>query len=349
MSVAEIELARERHEVVGQLLDQGYANVSLPLDATTTEELFEGFSRFAELIKMGGDQKLAKAVTFRVGNRDNGDYSISARKPGEAPKRDTVGAARSVSKDEKNVMHFSPQTITNAQKTLGYPLPLEMGDFLDMCNEVYEIGRTAAREASKALDLQEVLFPTGRKDQEVHHLRLIDYFATESEQLGEAHFDRALATLAMSESHPGLRGAPTDNGYLRPPTREEIYNAHHMEPIEHHPGVGKFFLDAGARRLPEYVRRWGSLDEIPLLAHDIVNEKFGVNRLAVVMFFNPAQTFAPYQVPTTRETKLHLSPLNNPSYAAPEPQPVPTMPDPEVSGLPEPDNSDDFQPPYFGD
>lgn len=349
MGVAEIELARERHEVIGQLRDQGFANVALPLGATATAELFESFAEFVKLTKTDGGDALKQAVTHSVGNRDNGAYFIKTRKPGEAPQPGEIGAARAVGKDDKDVMHFSPATIYRAHRALGLSLPKEMNVFLANCEEVYYLGRTAAKEASKGLDLQEVLFPKDCLDEEVHHLRLLDYFSSETDQLGEAHFDRSVATLAMSESHPGLRGAPSDNGFLRPPTREEIYNAHHMDPVEHHEGVGKFFASAGLRRLPSYVRRSGSLDEIPLFAHDIVNEKSGVNRHAAVMFFNPARTFAPYRVPTIQETKLRLSPLAKYDPDTPEPQPEPTMPDPTVSGLPEPDNSGDFLPHYYGD
>lgn len=317
---------------------QGYANLQIQLDRGDVDALFTSFQRFAELTKMSGGYRLAEAVTFSIGNRDNGDYFIKARKPGDAADTRIVGSQRAPSKDDKNVMHFCPQTIHKAVAHLGHPLPVEMSEFLENCREVYEIGRMAALGASKGLDLKEVLFPTGLENKEVHHLRLIDYYATTSKELGEAHFDRSVATLALSESHPGLVGAPADNGYLRPPTPAEIEAVNDMQPIDHVEGVGKFFLSAGARRLPQFIRRSIGMDDVPILAHGIKNERPGTNRHAAVMFFNPATTFAPYTVPSVEETKLRLTPLVNPKSDTTHPKSF-ELPEVDEATLVEPDNS----------
>lgn len=292
------EIALTQDEVREQLHGRGYANLDFHLGKSACQELFGTFKDFVRLCDEPGGDKLKQALSFDINGRGNGEYFLDLRLPGANNE-----GQRGVSEDHKYVMHYGAQTLDRVHKTIGSP-PAEMKKFLDNCDEFYFRGRMTAFYGAKALGIDELLFPEDEID-DVHLLRVIDYIGSDNGHLGEAHFDRGVTTLAMSESHSGLRGVPADNGYLRPLDDLTLQRLkHHMEPVEHHENVAKFFAGAGLRRLPSQLRAENDLDKIPLFAHDIVNERPGENRQAVVMFFNPQLGFDNYSVPTKEETSI---------------------------------------------
>jgi isopenicillin N synthase-like dioxygenase len=296
------ETSRTNEDIRTALHENGYANIAFNLGKPAVEELFSNFKTFAKLCDERNGEKLVEALNFEVGNKGNGVFYMTRRKPGDSngyEKRGDVG------KDDKLVLHFGSQTPARALDALG-ELPRDMATFLDNCSQFYMEGRRAAQIGARALGIDRHLFPQDQR-KDLHLLRLIDYTATESEHLGEAHFDRAVVTLAISESAPGLRGLPSDNGYLVPldeATKQRLTTG--LQPINHREGQAKFFASAGLRRLPEAIRQKQGLDEVPLLAHDIVNEQPGEDRQAVVMFFNPYLGFEPYTVPSKEETSIQF-------------------------------------------
>lgn len=290
---------RADKDIRAALHENGYANLAFNLGKPAVEELFANFKTFAELCDEPGGEKLVEALNFEIGDKGNGIFYMKRRKPDDINDYEKRG---DVGKDDKLVMHFGAQTYSRALDALGYPLPEEMHTLLGNCSQFYSEGRKVARVGAAALGIDWQLFPSNFK-KDLHLLRLIDYTATDSEHLGEAHFDRAVVTLAISESAPGLRGVPADNGFLKPldeATRQRLQQG--LDPIDHQEGLAKFFASAGLRRLPVATRQSRDLDDIPLLAHDIVNENPGQDRQAVVMFFNPYLDFEPYTVPTKEET-----------------------------------------------
>lgn len=281
-----------------QLSQQGYANVDFPLGKQACGELFDNFKSFVALCEEPGGEKLAHAVTFDVNGLGNGVFEFDHRQPGQ---RSDQKGQRAAGNDHKYIFHYGVQTSSRVQEALG-TLPGEMNTFLENCDEFYHAGRKSAEVGIKALGIEPILLPQN-PDHDVHLLRLIDYIAGDDKNLGKAHFDRGVTTLAISESSPGLRGMPADNNYLdRPeplrPTDQEL------TAVDHHEHVAKFFTGAGLRRLPKIVRNLNDLDEVPLFAHDIINENPGENRQAVVMFFNPHLNFKDYTVPTKDETHI---------------------------------------------
>jgi hypothetical protein len=293
-----IEIAINEAEVREQIHDQGYANIAFGLGKFSCDELFSDFKDFIKLCETEGGKKYIEALKFEVNDLGNGKYYLDHKKAGEKNEDQ-----RKISNDHKYVMHYGAQTADRAEIALGKSkLPRQMRQFLEDCEDFYHAGRAAARLGTRALGIDHILMPEDPK-KDVHLLRVIDYIASDNEHLGEAHFDRGVTTLAITESSPGLRGVASDNGYLRellPEDRERLASG--MAPVDHHEHVAKFFGAAGLRRLPEKVRRQNDLDNTPLFAHDIVNENPGENRQAVVMFFNPRLGFEPYKVPSPKET-----------------------------------------------
>jgi hypothetical protein len=293
------EVIRPDYNIRAALDTKGYANLPITLGRPAVEELFENFKAFAALCEEPKGERLADAVNYETGDKGNGVFYLQRRKPGDInvrEKRGTVGT------DNKLVMHFGALTHARALSALNGSMPEEMRDFLDNCAQFYIEGRRAGLLGARALGVDRPLFPANL-NKDIHLLRLIDYIATDSDQLGAAHFDRSVTTLAISESAPGLRGAPGDNGFLEPLDEEVADRLRQgLDPIDHQEGIAKFFAAAGLRRLPVSTRQSQGLDEVPLLAHDIVNENPGENRQAVVMFFNPHLGFEPYTVPSKEET-----------------------------------------------
>lgn len=299
--VERVEIASTPSEVREQMQDQGYANLDFALDSRQRNSLFRSFKNFVQLTQEPGGEKLVDALTYRRNDLGNSAYFLTLRQPGiHNPHEDQ----REAGQDHKYIMHHGVQTTKRAEAALGEALPREMENFLAKCDEFYFNARIAAELGAKALGIEKILLPENEED-DVHLLRVIDYIASDSEELGEAHFDRSAVTMACGESSPGLRGLPADNGFLKP-VDEEVKSklTRGLKPVKHYEGVAKFFAAAGLRRLPEEIRSKNSLDDTPLLAHDIINERPGENRQAVVMFFNPHINFSDYTVPGKDETRV---------------------------------------------
>lgn len=282
-----------------ELIQQGYANLPFALGSSACSDLFASFADFAALCDEPGGDQLRAAVRYDANNLGNGKYFMEHRVPG----RNVHEPERAPGRDHKRIIHFGARTIEHAQKTLGSALPAEMADFLARCDDFYDQASRVVRQGSRALGLESVLFSTKRAD-EVHHLRLIDYLATDEPILGEAHFDRAVMTAALCESASGLRGIPGQNGYLVPVDRAylEALEAS-LSPIAHREYTAKLFLGAGMNRLPADIRE--PLQDLPLLLHDIRNEHPGEHRQAAVFFANPHRHFQNFVVPTSTETGIN--------------------------------------------
>ncbi len=292
-------------EVREQIEEVGYANIAVGVNNSDTQELFSSFKNFVELTEQPGGEQLKKAVAYKARPESellgNESYFIDLRIPGQSNTYEDN--SRGAGQDHKYVFHIGPQTLARACVRIG-KLPAELDILLQQSAEFYFEGRKASKLGAVALGLSDVLFHNDPA-REVHHLRLIDYIASANKDHAEAHFDRGVVTMAINESHPGLRGLASDNGYLRPldrQSRDELSAG--LAPVSHQEYIGKFFTSAGLRRLPENLRAKEALDQLPIFAHDVVNEKPGVNRYAVVQFFNPHLDFRGYSVPGKDECKI---------------------------------------------
>ena len=281
-------------EIIGEIGTNGYAEVPFDLGRTACDELFKDFLSFVELCQQPDGQQFADAVTFKVTDLDNSAYHMTYRQPGAV---NPVEAERIPGSDHKFTFHYGTQTIDRALSALG-PLPAEMAQCLETSEEFFQEVIRSARIGAAALGLEKVMF-AGEPETWIHHMRLLHYIG-DTPDLGAAHFDRSVATLAVSESRSGLRGIPGNNGYLIPVTADYIRDLENgLTPIAHHEHVSKFFLGAGYNRLHEKDRKY----DLPLLGHDILNDAPNTTRQAVVCFLNPTEAYQGYTVPdSARET-----------------------------------------------
>jgi hypothetical protein len=267
---------------IRQQLEGGYANLSFHLGNQACSELFANFKTVAEQVKPDENSAIVNALTFDDYGYGNSRYELDLRIPGAKNREDEGEFVR----DHKYVLHYGPRSRSHAEAVLG-TLPKDVETLLDNCEEFYQEGLRAAELGATALGINRYLFHPTNPQRNIHHLRLIDYISSDNSTHASPHFDRGTVTLAINESHPGLRGKPADNGFLAPLTESDKKELLDMDPIAHQENVAKFFASAGLRRLPERILKEYQLDQVPLLAHDVVNEKPGINRQAVVMFFNP--------------------------------------------------------------
>lgn len=297
-------------ELIQSILELGYANLPSQVSSADCQELFGEFRGIVALCTEPGGQDIQDALKYSVNQRGNGDYFLAHRIPGTINPHES--SQRAATTDHKYIYHHGPTSTRRAQAVLGTRLPAEMLAFLEKCDDTYSQGRSLARAVFRLLGVENVMFNQALVD-DVHHLRLIDYVASDSDLLGEAHFDRSLATLAIDESDTGLVGSPGQNGYLlRYPeyagpkepfpteTDASYWHGDTMQPVEHQDKIVKFFLGAGVNRLKAHRR--GKLDGLPLLGHGIQNDRPGQSRQAVVMFLNPHNQFKGYNVPSKFET-----------------------------------------------
>jgi hypothetical protein len=281
-------------EIIDRIIEQGFAEVPFKLGRTACDELFGDYLRFVELCQEENGDRFAQAVTFEINNGlGNGAYHLTYREPG---KINPAEVDRVPGSDHKYTFHFGTQTIERARAAIGGALPAEMEQCLQTSEAFFEEVLKSARIGATALGLEGVMF-SGPRENWVHHLRLLHYIG-DTPDLGAAHFDRAVATLAVTESRSGLRGAPGQNGFLDTSiTSDYLLGLHaRFEAIDHFENVAKFFLGAGYNHLPPDLRR----PDLPLLGHDILNDNPGEARQAAVCFLNPTNDFRGYTVPDSR-------------------------------------------------
>jgi hypothetical protein len=282
-------------EILGEIKERAHAELPFELGKAACQELFADFNTFIDLCDEPGGKKLVEAVAFNVTDLNNSKYFVEYRKPG---KINRFEKDRAPGTDHKYIFHFGSQTIDRATTALGGALPAEMAEFLSKADVFYEAAAKSARLGAAALGLENIMFGGERKNW-IHHLRLLHYIGDDPDSLGAAHFDRSVATLAVTESRSGLRGVAGNKDYLKRGEADYIRQLEAaLTPIDHHEYVSKFFLGAGYNHLRPKDRR----RKLPLLGHDIQNNQVNVIRDAAVFFMNPIQAYFGYTVPETYET-----------------------------------------------
>lgn len=182
------------------------------------------------------------------------------------------------SKDNKHIFHYTPDILgVLGELARSRFQPEALSRFVNLAVEVYE---SAARATRQALEPYEDHFPglVGihfPKDGTVnHHLRFLAYEPGINGVLARGHYDKSTATIAIAESHGGLRiGTEPDD--------LELYRRDPHESI--------FFHGLGWVKLHKLVGR--ESQEIPAW-HDVVETTDRVNedimRWALIYFINPA-------------------------------------------------------------
>lgn len=278
------------------LIEQGYAPVPIGVERQDLQNVMDSYMGFLEL-----PEEFHQATVFDLTDRGDGDFGQYTRVAGEM-------GERGIRPDNKDIFHFGSMSRQVIEARLAGELPHKLIDFLDICESLYWAAQRAKRGAIAELDcagsgLMQVLSPERSTINDV--LRLIAYYDNEG-PLAKGHFDRSTTTLAIGESHPGLRIAPAQNGMVIDADAEYMSDVEsRLEDVEYQPGVAKFFLGAGWNRLPSELRE-GNPD-LPLGYHDVINigRRVGerVMRWAIVMFNNPHIDFTDYVVPTPPETR----------------------------------------------
>lgn len=274
----------------------GYSPIPIGLSHADLSEAMDAYNKFLMLSEMD-----FKKTKFNATVRGDGDFGQYSRVAGTEAERGTVP-------DNKDVFHFGVLTRQVVESRYAGKTPQEVQNFLDAAEHVFWETQKAKNLALTELDvyqmgLLDVMSPEMAALNDV--LRFINYYKN-TNALAKGHLDRGVCTLAIGESHPGLRLAPAQNGlYLD--CNEEYMNMveSSLTPAEYIEHEAKFFLGAGWNRLPaEY--RIGNMD-LPLAYHDVTEGDITVNkeimRWAIVMFCNPYLGFEYYTVPSPPETR----------------------------------------------
>lgn len=278
------------------LKEKGYAPVEIALSKADMSSAMESYTHFLEL-----DESYFDATRFYMTDRGDGDFGQFRRRAGETGDRGVVP-------DSKDIFHFGAQSRQVLEARLHNRLPNAMRIFYRDAEEIYWAAERAKLDAIDELDilhmgLRGVMMDEKHAINDV--LRFIAYYP-DPNKLAKGHFDRSVCTLAIGESHEGLRIAPGQNGLMT--DASEGYMAQldqKLSPVEHHEKEAKFMLGAGWNRLDSQ-HRFGN-QEMPLGWHDVVPSEKTVNervmRWAIVLFANPHLAIDAYVVPTPPETR----------------------------------------------
>lgn len=286
----------ERLNIHEDLYENGYAPVGIDIGRSDMETAMQKYLAFLEL-----DERYHEATRYFNTDRGDGDFGQFTRVAG------TEGA-RGTMTDNKDIFHFGAQTRQVVEARISGTLPHDMKEFLDAAEEIFWAGERSKKRALEELDwlntgLIGIMSPEIGTINDL--LRFIAYYPNEG-RLAKGHFDRGVCTLAIGESHEGLRIAKGQNGMALDCSQGYMDKLEtSLEPVKHVEGEAKFFLGAGWNRLPnEY--KFGNHD-LPLGYHDVVESDQQVDnnimRWAIVQFCNPMNECYGYAVPTPPETR----------------------------------------------
>jgi len=285
------ELLTPNHDI----RQNGYTSVQIDLSKNDMQNAIDKYMGYLAL----GDE-FHQITRYFTNNRGDGDFGQYTRRAGLQGMRGEI-------QDNKDIFHFGASTRQIVEHRLAGNMPQDMRDFLNASEEIYWAAQRTKRKIIPRLsnpnsDLTEVLQSERNTLNDV--LRFIAYYPS-TDKLAKGHFDRSAATLAIGESHEGLRIAPGQNGlFLNVDEQYMQLLESQLKPVEHREGEAKFFLGAGWNRLDDTYK---AAPNLPLAWHDVVPSEKQVNeqvmRWAIVMFINPYAEMLEYAVPTPTETR----------------------------------------------
>jgi hypothetical protein len=273
----------------------GYSPVVIDLAGDDLADAMKKYMAFLQL-----DEQHHDSTRFCLTDRGD-DYGQYTRIAGSESDRGTVP-------DNKDIFHFGAQTRQVVESRLRGNVPQAMSEFLAAAEHIYW---AALRSKNRALEdlyhwqmgITDIMSP------ELSHLndvlRFIAYYPNPG-NLAKGHFDRGVSTLAIGESHAGLRLAAGQNGAEFDCSEQYMHKLElSLKPVNHEFHEAKFFLGAGWNRLPHQYRLGNT--ELPLGYHDVIANEESVDdvvkRWEIVMFSNPHIGFEGYTVPTPPETR----------------------------------------------
>lgn len=286
----------EKLEVRESMVEKGYSPVGIDLGVSDLQTAIDRYTAFLEI-----DEQYHEATRFYLSERGDGDYGQYTRVAGSTGERGDVP-------DNKDIFHFGSMSRQVIESRISGRMPRDMKLFLDVAEEIYWAGQRSKRTALEALDQRKaglVGILQSERNTLNDVLRFITYYPNE-EKLAKGHYDRSTCTLAIGESHEGLRITTGQNGLTV--NADEAYLADlesRLKPVEHRDHEAKFFLGAGWNRLPGQYKAGN--EELELGWHDVIPSDKQVDqkvmRWAVVMFINPYMEMKEYTVPTPAETR----------------------------------------------
>lgn len=281
----------------------GFAAIDFALGQQDHDDLFEAFGDVIAAIQERDGQQIAEALTFQLKGREtDGDYYLVKRTPGD---RHPFHPERAPGTEHKVTAHIGPLSLERSIDYFGRGnVPRDLGRLLALSAQVHNETKAALRPVYEALGIDHLMLSDDPR-LDVHIVRLLRYLHTDKEKpKASLHFDRSVATLAVTESKKGLIGAPGNNNFYTPLTIGEADDMAALafnRPIDHAVHEAKFFLGAGYNHLRQEHPK--DVPRLPLFLHGVDNEEPDVERDAAVVFMNP-HVEVPYTVPGSGETGI---------------------------------------------
>lgn len=281
------------------ILEHGYAPVGIDLTKSDLQSAIDAFHEFVQL----DDFDFEATQFFSTTTREDNDFGYYRRKPGGK-------TFRGQSFDNKHYFHFGSQTEQRLAEKLGNNQPHELRNFIKIARDIFWIAQKSKEQVISELDhkdagLTEILPSDPHRGTINDALRFLLYLHNDGD-LAKGHYDRSVFTMAIGESHEGLRLAKGQNGLMVDCNKAYMSLLEsNLQPVEHIEREAKFFLGAGWNRLePRY--RLGN-EDLPLAWHDVIESDKQVNeeimRWAIVLFINPILEHKGYKAPTPEETR----------------------------------------------
>ena len=279
------------------LHSQGYYEVETGITHSELAVVMAGFKSFRSL-----SDEMKQSTNYFLSDRGDGDFGYFNRIPG-------AETFRGKASDNKDIFHFGASTRQTVEATLPHGAPKVMADFLDDAESLFWQAQATKKRALGKLNLvglvdvatgsfsdySSVFLSTRSACNDV--LRLINYYDSDS-LLAKAHFDRSATTLALGESHPGLRLTASST---KSPVEERNQT---LQPVAYTPGQAKFFLGAGWNNIQHLDAKAKTL---PLGWHDVVQTETVVDdyvrRWSAILFSTPHLEWSGYSVPGRNVTR----------------------------------------------
>jgi hypothetical protein len=278
------------------LKEKGFSEVAIDLSKSDMSSVIENYINFLEL-----DESYFDETRYFLTDRGDGDFGQFRRTAG-------TNSDRGVVLDNKDIFYFGASSRQVLEARLHNKLPNSLRCFYRDAEEIFWTAERAKLDALDELDilhmgLRKVMMDERHLMNDV--LRLIAYYPDQN-KLAKGHFDRSVCTLAIGESHEGLRIAPGQNGIVCDISEEYMAQLDaSLQPVTHINQEAKFMLGAGWNRLDSHLR-FGN-QEMPLGWHDVIPSDKTVServmRWAIVLFANPHLGIDTYSVPSAPETR----------------------------------------------
>lgn len=181
------------------------------------------------------------------------------------------------SKDNKHIFHYTPDVGRMAESVPDRYKSGELHDFLTVAEEIWHASAMATRRELKEMEesfpgLVGIHFPDSGDTN--NHLRFLAYEPGTDGILARGHYDKSASTIALAESHGGLRLG-------KQPEDLELYGRDPNQPVFFH-GLGWTKLHKLLGKASLALPAW----------HDVVDtgERIDDNvmRWALIYFINPA-------------------------------------------------------------